>query len=114
MYPLLIGVFTLGLVCEPLLARLLKILQSTYRDYSFRRQMFKQDAFVKSLKANGWLLIPPDQAQVLETFDFELLQADLFKDNSKVLYDGETGYIDPRFLSSSPDDGWFEAGKGTQ
>lgn len=33
MYPLLIAVFTLGLVCEPLFARLLKILQSTYRDY---------------------------------------------------------------------------------
>ena len=111
--PLLIA-FTLGLVCEPLLARLLKILQSAYRDYMFRRQMFKQDAFVKSFEANGWLLIPPDQAQVMETFDFELLQADLFKDNSKVLYDGETGYIDPRFLSSSLDDDWFEAGRGTQ
>ena len=82
--PLLIA-FTLGLVCEPLLERLLKILQSTYRDYRFRRQMFAQDAFVKSLKTN-----------------------------SEVLYDGETGYIDPRFLSSSPDDGWFDAGKGTQ
>lgn len=114
MYPLLIAVFTLGLVCEPLFARLLKILQSTYRDYRFRRQMFKQDAFVKGLVANGWLLLPPEQAQVLETFDFELIQADLFKDNSKVLYDGETGYIDPRFLSSSPDDGWFDTGRGTQ
>ncbi len=82
--PLLIA-FTLGLVCEPLFARLLKWMQSAYRDYRFRRQMFAQDAFVKSLKTN-----------------------------SEVLYDGETGYIDPRFLSSSPDDGWFEAGKGTQ
>ena len=85
--PLLIA-FTLGLVCEPLLARLLKILQSTYRDYRFRRQMYKQDAFVKSLEANGWLLLPPDAQTTIpydRTKDFYVL-----------------------------DEEWFDAGKGTQ
>lgn len=88
MYPLLIGVFTLGLVCEPLLARLLKILQSTYRDYRFRRQMFAQDAFVKRLEANGWLLLPPDAQSTIpydRTKDFYVL-----------------------------DEAWFDAGRGTQ
>ena len=98
MYPLLIGVFTLGLVCEPLFARLFTILQSTYRDYRFRRQMFAQDAFVKSLEANGWLLIPPD-AQATNPYN---VTAESTEDHS----------LDDWLNASNPD--WFEAGKGTQ
>ena len=88
MYLLLLIAFTLGLVCEPLLARLFKWLQSTYRDYQFRRQMFKQDAFVKRLEANGWLLVPPDA------------QATIPYDRTKDFY--------------VLDEKWSDAGKGTQ